>query len=182
MRSRRPASAPAPRRPRAAERYYRCHAVWSIPVASDRRPWWSGNFLMERMRIEDEVRVALSRWDAAFAASAAEPLAELFAEDAQLLLLYDEPTVGRANIRDRWAAFFAKYDTSAWEVSYDFVAGCDQQAVSLGIYTERLRERATDQVTLIRGRVVYIWRQDGDGAWRILRAVNSHSHKPERVT
>jgi uncharacterized protein (TIGR02246 family) len=129
--------------------------------------------------LEDDVHGALARWDASFAAGEAEQLAEMFAEDAQLLLLYTQPIMGRSAIRQRWAAFFARYDTSAWDVSYDVVTGRDDLAVSLGIYTETLLERATGQRTIMRGRVVYIWRRDQDGAWHITRALNSHSRPPE---
>jgi ketosteroid isomerase-like protein len=128
---------------------------------------------------EDQLRQALAAFDAAFAGGTASELSELFAEDAELLLLYAPAIVGRAAIRDAWTALFDTHDTSDWQSDYAYTSAAGDLGVTIGTYTERLLERATGQATLVRGRVVYVWRRDPDERWRIVRALNSHTHQPE---
>ncbi len=62
------------------------------------------------------VREHLDRSHAAFAAGDAE-LGDYFDEKGHLLLLHSEALEGRVAILDAWRTFFARHDTSAWELS-----------------------------------------------------------------
>ena len=128
------------------------------------------------------VLAALDAFDQAFAAGDAELLAEQFAEDAELLLLHSELTVGRAAIRDLWARFFADWDASAWRTEPRIVDVHGPQAYTVSDYTETLVHRARERpARLVVGRLVRFLRQDADGTWRVTLALNSHARPIEEL-
>ncbi|MBA2571123.1 MAG: DUF4440 domain-containing protein [Chloroflexi bacterium] len=116
----------------------------------------------------------------AFAAGDADALAELFAADAQLLLLYREPIENRAAIREQWAQGFARHDTSAWRTEWRIVDVHGDNAYALAFYTETLVPWHGDEDSLlVNGRVILFLRRDADGPWRVSLAMNSHRRPTE---
>ena len=130
----------------------------------------------------EAIRDALAAFDRAFAAGDADGLADLFAEDGLLLLLYREPLEGRAAIRDNWARFFADWDPGAWRAEHRVVEADGDRGHALSVYSETLRHRAgIEPSRVVRGRVAYFLRRDPDGAWLITLAMNSHSKPIETI-
>jgi uncharacterized protein (TIGR02246 family) len=129
---------------------------------------------------DDGVRALVAAADAAFAAGDADRYTDLFVDDGRLYMLHREPAVGRSAIRERWAAGFARFDTSAWEPRLEIVEVAGDIGCAFATYTERLLERATGERTLVRGRLAYFLRRV-DGAWRITLLMNSHSHPMEPI-
>jgi len=127
------------------------------------------------------VHEALDRFDRRFASGDADSLAELFADDARLLLLYQEPLEGRAAIRTHWATLFADWDPGDWRAEHDVVDVHGDRAYSLSTYAETLRKRDGTAAIVVRGRLVHFLRRDPDGTWRVTLAVNSHSRPSERL-
>ncbi|MCV0404023.1 MAG: nuclear transport factor 2 family protein [Chloroflexi bacterium] len=120
--------------------------------------------------------------DAAFAAGDADRYAELFAEDGRVMLQHrPEPIQGRRAITEFWQAFFAAFDTSDWHQQVELLQLAEDFATLVTTYRERLRDRATGDRELIRGRIVYWLRQGTRGRWRISLIVNSQSHLPEPI-
>lgn len=125
---------------------------------------------------------ALDAFDQAFAAGDANRLAEQFAEDAELLLLPSEPTVGRAAIRNRWARFFADWDTSQWRTERRIVDVHGDRAYTLADYTETLVHWARESpAQLVVGRLVRFLRRDADDTWRVTLVLNSHARPMEEL-
>lgn len=129
----------------------------------------------------DDPRAALDRFDRALADGDADGMAEVFAADAQLLLLYEEPIVGRDAIRETWTAIFAANDTADWRVDYPILDLHGDRAYALAVYEETMVPRNGDPAILLRGRAIYFLRSDAEGRWRIALAMNSHSHQPEEI-
>jgi uncharacterized protein (TIGR02246 family) len=129
----------------------------------------------------DAVRALIGEADAAFAAGDADRYTALFADDARLYMLHREPAIGREAIHARWASGFERFDTSAWEPSLEIVDVEGDVACAFETYTERLRERATGERTLVRGRLAYFLRRDSSGAWRITLLMNSHAYPMEPI-
>jgi uncharacterized protein (TIGR02246 family) len=129
--------------------------------------------------MEAEVQAALDAFVRAFAAGDADALAELFAPDAQLLLLYGAAVVGRLAIREVWAGAFARNDTSAWQTERQIVDVHGDRAYALTTYTETLVPRAGGPPELVAGRLVQFLRRDADGHWLVTLALNSHV-RPQR--
>jgi uncharacterized protein (TIGR02246 family) len=134
----------------------------------------------------DEVRATLAAFDAAFAAGDASALAEAFSEDAQLLLLYSEPIVGREVIRERWARFFAAWDTSAWRTEPRIVDVHADRAYTQSTYTETLVARPGGTAEgrpreRVVGRHVAFLRRETAGQWRIWLLMNSHVRPTEQL-
>lgn len=127
----------------------------------------------------DGVDDLLAAFHAAFAAGDADLFADLFADDGGAYLLYREPLIGRAAIRDLWRGFFARHDTSAWEPRTELIERHGDRAYVFSTYTEHLRDREGGSRQLIRGRLVHFLRRDADGQWRIGLLMNSHSHPME---
>ena len=138
------------------------------------------------MSAEREVRATLAAFDAAFAAGDARALAEAFSEDAQLLLLYGEPIVGREVIEERWARFFAAWDASAWRTDLRIVDVHADRAYTHSTYTETLAPRAGGTADgrpreRVVGRHVAFLRRETDGRWRIWLLMNSHVKPTEQL-
>lgn len=120
--------------------------------------------------------------DAAFAAGDAQRWAACFTDDALNLQLHRDPLVGRAAILEHWVTAFARFDTSAWEPVHELVEAFGDRAWAYTTYTERLLERATGERTLVRGRLVYLFRREPDGRWAIRLIMNSHSRPMAPIT
>jgi uncharacterized protein (TIGR02246 family) len=135
----------------------------------------------ERDVDESGLRQALDEFDRALSVGDSAALGALFAEDGRLLLQFQRPIEGRAAIRDHWESVFAQYEPTQWWVEYDTVEVHPVRAYVLGSFAEVLRPRGGGPAQVISGRVVYFWRRSDDGAWHVVRALNSHSGPPEEV-
>lgn len=120
------------------------------------------------------VRDLLAEFDRAFAAGDADALSALFADDAQLLLLYSEPMVGGAAIAEHWHRLFARFDASAWQTDHTLVEVDGSRAHALVVYSETLVSRETAPSRLVNGRITFFFRREDDGTWRISLVMNSH--------
>ena len=122
---------------------------------------------------EDSVRAALETFDRAFAAGDAAGLAELFAQDARLLLQFGAELAGREAIQGQWTRLFERFDTSAWQTERVIVDVHGDAAYTLSTYSEILvpRDRGVSQSVL--GRLVLFLRREA-GEWRVTLAMNSH--------
>ena len=129
----------------------------------------------------DPVSAALADFDRCFASGNADALAELFADDAQLLLQYREPIEGRPAIRDQWARLFAEFDPGSWRAEHPIVDVHGDRAYTVSTYSETLIPRRGGASQLVNGRVVLFFRRDPDGAWRVTLAMNSHTRPIELV-
>ena len=127
----------------------------------------------------DGVLGLLRAHDAAFAKGDAHAYAALFSDDARLLLLHREPIIGRGAIEERWAGFFARFDTSAWDASPELVEIHGHRAYVFSTYTETLVPRGDGPRVAVDGRLVAFLRQESDGAWRIAMLMNSHTRPME---
>jgi uncharacterized protein (TIGR02246 family) len=128
------------------------------------------------------VQAALEDFDRAFAAGDADGLTELFAADAQLLLLYGEPLVGRDAILAQWTRLFGRFDTSAWQTDRLIVDVHGDAAYAVSTYTEVLVPRkGTARPKRVVGRLVRFLRREPGGAWRVTLAMNSHVRPLEEV-
>jgi uncharacterized protein (TIGR02246 family) len=121
-----------------------------------------------------QVHAALQAFDRCFVAGDADGLTDLFAADAQMLLLHSAPIVGRESIRGPWRRTFARFDTSAWRTDPLIVEVHGDRAYVLAVYTETLVPYADDPSQSISGRLVQFMRRDPDGAWRFSLVLNSH--------
>ena len=99
--------------------------------------------------------------------------------DARLLLLHREAIVGRDAVEERWAGFFARFDTSAWATSPELVEVHTDRAYVLSTYTETLVPRGDGPRVAVNGRFVAFLRREQDGAWRIAMLMNSHTRPME---
>ena len=125
------------------------------------------------------VMALLHAHDAAFAQGDAHGYAALFCGDARLLLLHREAIVGRDAVEERWAGFFARFDTSAWATSPGLVEVHTDRAYVLSTYTETLVPRGDGPRVAVNGRFVAFLRREQDGAWRIAMLMNSHTRPME---
>jgi uncharacterized protein (TIGR02246 family) len=128
-----------------------------------------------------EVLAALDRFDRAFAAGDADALADLFAPDASLLLLYREPLVGREAVQDEWRRAFAAFDPGAWRTQRVIVDVHGDRAHTLSTYTETLVSRQGKPSQSISGRVVLFLRRRAADEWEVTLALNSHSRPVEFI-
>ncbi len=135
---------------------------------------------MSRNGDDGAVHELITLSDVAFAAGDADAWAACFADDGRVFLLHREVMEGRAAIREAWTVFFRRMDTSAWEPLTDLVEVHGIHAYAFRTYTERVLNREDGTRTLVRGRLVYFLRDDGDG-WRIRLLMNSHSHPMEPI-
>jgi uncharacterized protein (TIGR02246 family) len=126
------------------------------------------------METSDQVRAALAEFDRSFAAGDADALAELFATDAQLLLLHREAIDGRPAIRDHWTRFFAQWDTAAWQTEVLHLQQHGDRAATLSTYSETLLHRGGEPSRQVHGRLVLFLRLEPGGPWRVAVAMNSH--------
>ena len=117
--------------------------------------------------------------DAAFARGDARAYAALFCRDARLLLLHNEAIIGRDGVEERWAGFFSRFDTSAWDTSPELVEVHGDRAYTLSTYTETLVPRGEGPRVAVNGRLVTFLRRESDGAWRIEMLMNSHTRPME---
>lgn len=135
------------------------------------------------MTSRDEVLAALRTFDDAFAAGDADALADVYTAEAQQLLLYVEPVVGRPAILAEWQRTFGQWDTSAWRVEHQLVDVHADAAYAFSTYTETLVHRAgTEPSRLVVGRLVRFLRREADGRWRVSLVMNSHSKRIEEVS
>lgn len=132
-------------------------------------------------RDAEAIAALLRTFHAAFAAGDADAFANCFTEDAQMHLLHSEPAIGRAAIRERWRAAFARLDTSAWDPVTQLTELAGDRAFAFSTYTERLLDRGTGDRTLVRGRLVHWMARAEDATWRMAFLMNSHSHPMERI-
>ena len=129
---------------------------------------------------DTEVGAALDAFDRAFAAGDIDAIVELFAEDAQLLLLNGPSIHGRAGIHAQWAPTFAAWDMSAWATERLVVDVHGDRAYALSTYTETMVHRAgTEQSRSVSGRVVAFLQRTDDGRWEIAVLMNSHARPVE---
>ncbi len=133
------------------------------------------------MSTTNEIHDALDDFDRTFASGDADALAELFAVDAQLLLLYGEPIEGRPAIHEHWLKLFAEYDPRAWRAEHRIVEQHGDRAYALSVYSETLVPRHGGASLVVRGRLILFLRRDPDDAWRVALAMNSHTRPVERV-
>jgi uncharacterized protein (TIGR02246 family) len=122
----------------------------------------------------EDVLAALDRFDRAFADGDANALAECFTSDATLLIVHAPAIEGRDAIRERWAAAFARHDTSAWRTQVDVLDRHGDRAYTLTTYTETLVPREPGPWIDVRGRLIRFLRIE-DGQWRVSLVMNSHS-------
>jgi ketosteroid isomerase-like protein len=130
---------------------------------------------------EQAVNDLLNEADAAFAAGDADRWTACFEEGGQIFLLHREALEGRAAIHEFWEASSARLDTSDWNPATDLLDVNGDRAYAFRTYTERLLNREDGSRTLVRGRLVYFFRRDATGAWRIRLLMNSHSHPAEPI-
>lgn len=100
-------------------------------------------------------------------------LAELFADDAQLLFANRAPAVGRDAIREHWAPILAANVTTDPELTCPIVDVHADDAYAAWSYAETVRLRAGGEARRLHGRSVFFLRREPDGAWRIRLAMNS---------
>lgn len=129
----------------------------------------------------DEVRATLTDFDRRFAAGDADALAELFAEDADLLLLHRDPIEGRDAIQAYWRRFFAEYDPGAWATDLRILDVHGDRAYAMAVYSETLVHRGGDPSRMVHGRLVFFLRRDPDDRWRVTMVMNSHVRPVEVV-
>ena len=127
------------------------------------------------MTMTTEVHAALDDFDRAFASGDADALAELFAVDASLLLLYGDAIEGREAIRGQWTRLFAAYDPGEWRAERRIVDVHGDRAYALSVYSERLVHRENGSARIVHGRLIHFLRRDPDGTWRVSVAMNSHT-------
>jgi uncharacterized protein (TIGR02246 family) len=129
----------------------------------------------------EAVLAALADFDRAFAAGDAEALADMYAEDGLMLLLYSEPMEGRPAILEHWTRFFGAWDTTAWRTEHPIVEVHGDHAFTLSTYTEKLVHRGDEPSRLVAGRLVRFLRRDRGGSWRVATLMNSHTRPVEEV-
>ena len=130
---------------------------------------------------EDEVRDALARFDRTFAACDGEALAALFEPDAELLLMYSEPLVGRPAIGAFWTRFFATWDGSSWRADHRIVEVHGDHAWSQAVYSETLVHREEPRSREVRGRLVIVLRREPGAPWLVRLVMNSHIRPVEDI-
>ena len=133
------------------------------------------------MSANKSVHQALDRFDRTFASSDATALAQLFAVDARLLLLYGEPIEGRSAIEAHWSRLFEAWDAGAWQAEHEIVDVHGDRAYALSRYSETLVSRVGVPSRLVNGRLVLFLRRDADDEWRVTMAMNSHSRPVEEL-
>ena len=133
------------------------------------------------MSPEDEVRAALAVFDRTFASCDGEALGALFAPDAELLLMYSEPLVGRSAIAAFWTRFFATWDGSSWRAEHRIVEVHADHAWSQAVYSETLVHREEGRRRVVHGRLVIVLGRAAGGPWLVRLVMNSHVRPAEDI-
>jgi uncharacterized protein (TIGR02246 family) len=123
----------------------------------------------------------LARFHQAFAAGDAPRLSRLFAPDAQLLLLHQEPLEGRGAILAHWSRLFGAWDTSAWRTTLVSADVHGDRAYTLSTYSETLVPRGDGPSRRVVGRLVLFFRREPGGPWQVSLALNSHIRPIEEI-
>jgi ketosteroid isomerase-like protein len=122
-----------------------------------------------------ELTESLDAFDRAFAEGRPEEFSAFFADDAQLLLNNLETVIGGEAIGALFAGAFEAFDYSAYEVQYDIIDVHGDQAYVLGSYDELICPWDGGAGTRVDGRIVYFWRAESDGTWKVVRALTARS-------
>jgi uncharacterized protein (TIGR02246 family) len=119
---------------------------------------------------------ALAAFSQAFAAGDAQTFVDLFTEDAKALLHEESALIGRTAIGQMLTELFAMVDTAAFEVDYDIVDVHDDRAYVLATFHETLQPKdGVASAIDVDGRLVYFWKRDENGAWRVARLLTSRA-------
>lgn len=89
-------------------------------------------------------------------------VADLYADDAELVDARGERTRGREEIDAYWSSIERPID---WRLKVRAIRGSEQVAYELG--TSTLTTRRDGQVVTSETDFVLLWRREPDGAWRI---------------
>jgi uncharacterized protein (TIGR02246 family) len=103
-------------------------------------------------------------WVHAARAGDAESMADLYTQDAVLLLQDAPPVLGRAAIQE-WFAHFPSI--RAVHLERERIEGHGDLAYVWGLYEMTLSIPGVPEPLHDRGTYVEVWRKQADGAWRI---------------
>ena len=123
----------------------------------------------------------LADFDRAIRQGDAGNLEAFFAEDARLFWHHEQAIDGRAAIGAAYRDLFDAFDTSDYEPAYDSIEVHGDAAYALAEFRETLRRRQAGPSLLVRGRSVFFWRRESDGAWRVTRLLTGRSAPTEEL-
>ena len=113
-------------------------------------------------------KAAALTWNDAWAAGDADAIANMYAADAMVLPSFGEPVVGRADIREYWAAVMI-LDPGGSITSVESGSNGDL-AFERGTYISR----DADSVEFDHGKYLVAWKVV-DGDWKIFRDMSNSS-------
>jgi uncharacterized protein (TIGR02246 family) len=121
-----------------------------------------------------EVKMALSEGNAKYIQANekgdADMLANLFTDDGMMVHPNVEPIRGKEHIRSEVARLMSKSRFSEWEFNSLSISASGNLAYELLQYGFTLRPEGKNPIAL-SGKYLMIWKQQNDGAWKILLQV-----------
>ncbi len=132
--------------------------------------------LVEVQKSIEEMNAKLSE---AVANGDAEAAAACYTEDAQAFPPNEKMISGRDDIKEFFAAGFAK-GFSGLELTVSEVSGAGDMAYETGTYETTVNPAGQDVVAFTdKGKYIVIWKKGEDGTWRLHRHVwNSNMPMP----
>lgn len=102
---------------------------------------------------------------------------ELFTEDGIYLWPGAPAIVGRDSLRAWFEKRFSEYSTEL-EKTIEEIEILGDWAFERGSEVSNIRNRSTDEVQVVRGKFINIFRKQSDGSWKIARRIRNLDHPP----
>lgn len=147
--------------------------VLLLPLAGCAAPARAPQASADPAALRDTIQAREREWSAAFLASDAAGIANLYTKDAAQVQASGDWFRGRDGITKGMQAQFDTLAVTAREDITEEVFAAGDYAVEIGHYSYQGTSKTDNSPRSGAGRYMVLWRKDADGAWRLHRDIGN---------